>query len=60
MNLQRLEKGMVLQNRHTGTKAKVRSIEKFSNNNKKYTIFVLSNDTRWNGYYLINNWELVK
>jgi len=60
MNLSTLKKGVGLQNIHTGTKAKVRSIEKFTSGSKNYTIFVLNNDTRWNGYYLINNWEMVK
>jgi len=60
VNLKTLKKGAALQNIHLGTKAKVRSIEKFSRGNKTYTIFVLDNNTRWNGYYLINNWELSK
>ncbi len=60
MNLSVLKKGVGLQNIHTGTKAKISSIEKFTRGSKNYTIFVLNNDTRWNGYYLINNWEMVK
>lgn len=60
MNLKTLKKGAALQNTHTGTKAKVKSIEKFSRGNNNYTVFVLDNDTRWNGFYLVNNWELVK
>ena len=60
MNLGTLKKGDALQNIHLGIKAKVKSIEKFTRGSKKYTIFVLNNDTRWNGYHLINNWELAK
>jgi len=60
MNLRTLKRGVELQNIHLGTKAKVKSIEKFTRGSRTYTIFVLNNDTRWNGYYLINNWELAK
>ena len=60
MNLGTLKKGDALQNIHLGVKATVKSIEKFTRGSKKYTIFVLNNDTRWNGYHLINNWELDK
>jgi len=60
VNLKTLKKGAALQNIHLGTKAKIKSIERFSRGHNTYTIFVLDNDTRWNGYYLINNWELSK